>query len=174
MAEVLVRDLDASVVEKLKARAAANGRSLQAELKAVLEAQARRVTKVEARMLAARIRRRIGARPQTDSGMLQARPRAMTPNVVDASVVIKWFVDEVHAEAARRLPEDQYELFAPDLLWLEYGNILWKKSATWGAYPRRGPPHLGRSGATADQYLSVSPCTRARFGGSFRRQPYAV
>jgi predicted nucleic acid-binding protein len=51
----------------------------------------------------------------------------MTPYVVDASIVIKWFVDEVHAEAARRWQEDQYELSAPDLLWLECGNILWKK-----------------------------------------------
>jgi antitoxin FitA len=75
MAEVLVRDLDASVVEKLKARAAANGRSLQAELKAILEEQARQVTQAEARALAARIRQRIGARPQTDSGMLQAEDR---------------------------------------------------------------------------------------------------
>jgi plasmid stability protein len=49
MAEVLVRDLDASVVEKLKACATANGRSLQAELKAILEAQASQVTKAEAR-----------------------------------------------------------------------------------------------------------------------------
>jgi predicted nucleic acid-binding protein len=47
--------------------------------------------------------------------------------VVDASVVIKWFVDEVHAEAARRLQADQYDLLAPDLLWPECGNILWKK-----------------------------------------------
>jgi plasmid stability protein len=75
MAEVLVRDLDASVVERLKARAAANGRSLQAELKAILEEQARQVTQAEARALAARIRRRIGARPQTDSGVLQAEGR---------------------------------------------------------------------------------------------------
>jgi predicted nucleic acid-binding protein len=51
----------------------------------------------------------------------------MTPHVVDASVVIKWFVNEVHAGAARRLQEDQYQLFAPDLLWSECGNILWKK-----------------------------------------------
>ena len=72
MAEVLVRDLDAAVVERLKARAAANGRSLQAELKAILEAQAKQVTKAEARALAARIRRRIDMRPQTDSGTLQA------------------------------------------------------------------------------------------------------
>jgi predicted nucleic acid-binding protein len=51
----------------------------------------------------------------------------MTQRVIDASVVIKWFVDEVHAEAARRLQEDQYDLLAPDLLWPECGNILWKK-----------------------------------------------
>ena len=51
----------------------------------------------------------------------------MTPHVIDASVVIKWFVDEIHAEAAQRLQEDQYELFAPDLLWPECGNILWEK-----------------------------------------------
>ena len=75
MAQVLVRDLDTTIVEKLKARAAEHGRSLQAELKAILEAQASQVTKVEARALAARIRQRIGARPQTDSGVLQAEDR---------------------------------------------------------------------------------------------------
>ena len=75
MAQVLVRDLDPSIVEKLKARAADHGRSLQAELKAILEAQARQVTKVEARALAAHIRQRIGSRPQTDSSLLQAEDR---------------------------------------------------------------------------------------------------
>ena len=48
MAQVLVRDLDPAIVEKLKARAADHGRSLQAELKAILEAQASQVTKAEA------------------------------------------------------------------------------------------------------------------------------
>ena len=51
----------------------------------------------------------------------------MTQHVVDASVVIKWFINEVHAEAARRLQADDYDLLAPDLLWPECGNILWKK-----------------------------------------------
>ena len=51
----------------------------------------------------------------------------MTQHVVDASVVIKWFLSEVHAEAARRLQADDYDLLAPDLLWPECGNILWKK-----------------------------------------------
>ena len=59
----------------------------------------------------------------------------MTPHLVDASVVIKWFVDEVYAEAARGLQEDQYELSAPDLLWPECGNILWKKVRRGGLTP---------------------------------------
>ena len=75
MAQVLVRGLDQEVVEKLKRRAAHNGRSLQAELKAILEEQACLGNKAEARALAARIRSRITTRPQTDSGILQAEDR---------------------------------------------------------------------------------------------------
>jgi plasmid stability protein len=75
MPQVLVRDLDATVVERLQARAADHGRSLEAELKAILEAQARQVTKVEARALAAHIRQRLAVRPQTDSGALQVENR---------------------------------------------------------------------------------------------------
>lgn len=41
MADVLVRDLDLDTVEKLKRRAERRGRSLQGELKALLEAAAR-------------------------------------------------------------------------------------------------------------------------------------
>lgn len=51
----------------------------------------------------------------------------MTRHVVDASVAIKWFVEEEHAAAARRLLDDEYELCAPDLWWPECSNILWKK-----------------------------------------------
>lgn len=51
----------------------------------------------------------------------------MSRHVVDASVAIKWFVEEVHAEQARRLQDDEYELLTPDLFWPESGNILWKK-----------------------------------------------
>lgn len=51
----------------------------------------------------------------------------MTRHVVDASVSIKWFIEEVHAEAARCLLADSYELIVPDLWWPECGNILWKK-----------------------------------------------
>lgn len=48
MPQVLVRDLDARVIERLKARAKRDGRSLQGELKVILEAAARNDTEVRA------------------------------------------------------------------------------------------------------------------------------
>ncbi len=47
--------------------------------------------------------------------------------VVDASVVVKWFVPEVHAEAARSLLREDFVLSSPDLVRAEVGNVLWKK-----------------------------------------------
>jgi predicted nucleic acid-binding protein len=47
---------------------------------------------------------------------------------VDASVVIKWHVAEIHADAALRLlGDDAPTLHVPDLMFPEVGNILWKK-----------------------------------------------
>ncbi len=49
--------------------------------------------------------------------------------VVDASVVIKWHIAEVHTDAALRLlRDDGPELHVPDLVFPEVGNILWKKT----------------------------------------------
>jgi predicted nucleic acid-binding protein len=47
--------------------------------------------------------------------------------VVDASVAIKWFVPEIHADAARRLLREGITLLAPDLIWAEVANALWRK-----------------------------------------------
>jgi predicted nucleic acid-binding protein len=47
--------------------------------------------------------------------------------VVDASVVVKWFVPEVHSDAARRLLVLPHEYIAPDLLFAETANTIWKK-----------------------------------------------
>jgi predicted nucleic acid-binding protein len=46
---------------------------------------------------------------------------------VDASVVIKWFVPEVHSDAARRLLAYHHDYIAPDLLFAETANTIWKK-----------------------------------------------
>jgi predicted nucleic acid-binding protein len=47
--------------------------------------------------------------------------------VVDASLVVKWFVPEIHAEAARHWLDGRHDFVAPDLLFPELGNVLWKK-----------------------------------------------
>ena len=51
----------------------------------------------------------------------------MSAVVVDASVAIKWFLPEIHAEAARGVLAKRRELLAPDLIWAEVGNALWKQ-----------------------------------------------
>jgi len=47
--------------------------------------------------------------------------------VVDATVVVKWFLPEIHSRAAGRLLSEAFELMAPDLIWSELGNVLWKR-----------------------------------------------
>lgn len=47
--------------------------------------------------------------------------------VVDASVVVKWFVPEIHSGAARHLLALPHEYVAPDLLFAETANTIWKK-----------------------------------------------
>jgi predicted nucleic acid-binding protein len=51
----------------------------------------------------------------------------LTRIVVDASVAVKWFLPEPHSLQALRLLEGERELLAPDLIWAEVGNVLWKR-----------------------------------------------
>ena len=74
MAQVLIRELRADVVARLKARAKQRGRSLQTELKEILE-QASRQSALDARTLAARIRRQLAGRTHSDSAQLLAEDR---------------------------------------------------------------------------------------------------
>ena len=48
MPQLLVRNLDGKLVKRLKARAKAHGRSLQGEVKEILELEAARLTPAEA------------------------------------------------------------------------------------------------------------------------------
>jgi plasmid stability protein len=74
VSQVLVRDLDQPILERLKARARRHGRSLQAELKEILEAAAE-ADLLDARLVADRIRRSLRGRGTTDSGESQAEDR---------------------------------------------------------------------------------------------------
>jgi plasmid stability protein len=74
MAQILIRGLDADVVNRLKERARGNRRSLEAELRGILEHAARNDL-TEARALAARIRRRLAGRVHGDSALDVAEDR---------------------------------------------------------------------------------------------------
>lgn len=51
----------------------------------------------------------------------------MTLLVVDASVVVKWFVPEIHDDAALRLLDREKRFVAPDHLFAETTNAIWKR-----------------------------------------------
>lgn len=74
MANVLIRNVDARTISKLKDRAARNDRSLQAELQQVLE-RAAMVDAIDGRVVAARIRRKLSDRNHSDSALLIADDR---------------------------------------------------------------------------------------------------
>ncbi|MCC7346609.1 MAG: type II toxin-antitoxin system VapC family toxin [Variibacter sp.] len=47
--------------------------------------------------------------------------------IVDASIAVKWFADEVGSAEARALGTSGDALVAPDLVIAELGSALWKK-----------------------------------------------
>lgn len=72
MGQLIVRNLDDRVIDDLKARAARQQRSLEAELRLILERAAaeRFIDIAEARARAERIRRALEGRPHSDSAAL--------------------------------------------------------------------------------------------------------
>lgn len=56
--------------------------------------------------------------------------------IVDSSVAVKWVISESDSDTARRVLDDFQSglvtLHAPDLIYAEVGNILWKKHVFQG------------------------------------------
>jgi plasmid stability protein len=78
VAQVLVRDLSPDTIESLKKRAEKNRRSLQGELKVILEEAARELTPIGISEFLARaraIRERTAGRVKTDSAELIRKDR---------------------------------------------------------------------------------------------------
>ena len=75
MASLIVRNLDDEVAAKLKARAKANNRSLEAELRVILTRAARQNRPQDLIELADRIAALTPKVPQTDSTLLLRRDR---------------------------------------------------------------------------------------------------
>jgi predicted nucleic acid-binding protein len=92
--------------------------------------------------------------------------------VIDANAAIKWFIPEIHADQAVRFLDPDHERHVPDLLYLEVGNILWKKVRRLSLVPlvvEPAPPMLGaafeialRTGRTT--YDSLYLALAAAFG----------
>jgi len=101
------------VIEKLKNRARQNGRSLEAELRLILpEAAGDNMAQIQLEI--EHVRAMFAGRTFSDSAGLLREDRER-------------FLPEVHAEAARRLLNGSHILLAPDLLFPEAGNVLWKR-----------------------------------------------
>ena len=50
--------------------------------------------------------------------------------VVDASVAVKWLVQEEFSNIAEQILNGQHEVYAPHLMAVEVGNALWRKART--------------------------------------------
>lgn len=74
MAQVLVRDLEETVVEKLKERAQSQGRSLESELRQILQ-QAAEENWTPPKLSIAELQALFAGRRFTDSGTLQREDR---------------------------------------------------------------------------------------------------
>ena len=75
MPDVLVRGIEPQILKALKGRARQNGRSLQVEMKTILELAAQ-VDMLDARRTAERIRRALRGRNHSDSARLLGEDRA--------------------------------------------------------------------------------------------------
>lgn len=78
----------------------------------------------------------------------------MSVFVVDASVVVKWFVPEIHSDAARRLLTSPHEYVAPDLLFAETANTIWKKVRRKELSFEEGQPLVADIGRVAVEIVS--------------------
>jgi plasmid stability protein len=70
MGSILVRGLHQKTIKRLKERAQLNGRTLQHEVKALLERAAETLTMSEARRVSEQWKHRLGRRSMSDSAQL--------------------------------------------------------------------------------------------------------
>jgi predicted nucleic acid-binding protein len=59
----------------------------------------------------------------------------LTRVIVDASVAVKWFIPDIHAEAAARVLDREYQRIAPELAAFECIDALRKRTRRAGIQP---------------------------------------
>jgi predicted nucleic acid-binding protein len=79
----------------------------------------------------------------------------VTVFVVDASLIVKWFVPEIHSDAARKWLHASHDYLAPDLLFPEACNAIWKKVRRGELTPRDGQNLVKDLSAVAVEAVSM-------------------
>ena len=77
--------------------------------------------------------------------------------VIDASVALKWFVDEDGSEQAARLLTGPDSLIAPDLVVAELCNAGWKAVRTGGMTEAQHDHATARVALAFDELVPLSP-----------------
>ncbi len=132
MGQVIIRNIDDRVLERLKARAAAQRKSLEQSLRELLT-EATRPGRAE--LLAELERIRAMTPPREPDAEYPTAERLVREDrmpgelVVDASVALKWFLtDEPLAAEALAILRDGSTLMAPDILVAEVCNAAWRSA----------------------------------------------
>lgn len=81
---------------------------------------------------------------------MTAEPGRNTRLVVDVSVAVKWFMDEVQSPQARNLLSAGTHLVAPDVFVAELGNALLKKARGGEMLPEDVPEAIARTELVVD------------------------
>ncbi len=77
--------------------------------------------------------------------------------VIDASILVKLFFEESHSDASFRHVRRADELLAPELLWVEVANVVWKRH-------RRGEIGAADAAGVLEEMLRVPVVTHAHAG----------
>ena len=130
MGQILVRNLDDLVIQRLKDKAKRDGTSLEQTAREALAAVTRRTRPREPHRVCSgdagenrhtQARARYGGRHPLRPRQ-RSRPRVA---VVDASVAVRWFIYGVGNERAAPWLE-RTDLIAPDFILAEVGNAFWR------------------------------------------------
>lgn len=86
--------------------------------------------------------------------------------VADASVSIKWYVNEIHTTEAEKLLDGSYEIHAPELILPEFGSIVWKKVRRNDLTEREATQIINIFSKKEITFHSHQPLLRAAFAGA--------
>ncbi len=77
--------------------------------------------------------------------------------VVDASIAAKWFLPEDDSQQAEALLRGRFRLIAPDLLWTEVANVLWKIARRGSITPAEAAQILREASAMPVEIMESMP-----------------